>query len=98
MSKVEILAELPKLKLEERREIFERIRALEDYDLLHESEPTAEEKDLLDRELAEYRRQPDAGSAWNEVVARIRQPARSELAGYHPPQSRGRFAGGLVVV
>ena len=50
MSKVEILAELSNLKLEDRREIFERIGELEDHDLLHGGEPMAEEKALLDRE------------------------------------------------
>ena len=55
MSKMEILAELPKLELADRREIF----------------------DLLDRELVEYRRNPEAGSSWNEVEARLRKPSRS---------------------
>jgi hypothetical protein len=44
MSKMEILAELPKLELAKR-----------------------------DRELAEYRQNPEAGSSWNEVEARIRK-------------------------
>ena len=37
---------------------------------------TPEEKALLDRELEEYRRNPDAGSTWQEVEARIRKPSR----------------------
>ena len=75
MSKMEILAELPKLGLEDRREIFERIGELEEYDLLHGSKPTAEENPLLDRELQDYRKNPEAGSPWNKVEARISNPA-----------------------
>jgi putative addiction module component (TIGR02574 family) len=73
MSKSDILQELPKLALEERREIFERICELEESDLLKGGEPSAEEKALLDRELEDYRRTPGAGSPWHEVEARIRK-------------------------
>jgi hypothetical protein len=77
MSKAEILAELPKLKLADRREIFDRICEMEERDLLHGSQPTAEEKELLDQELEEYRQNPGAGSTWKEVEARLRKPTRS---------------------
>jgi hypothetical protein len=73
MSKAEILLELPKLQLEERREIFERICDIEERDLLNGGQPTAEEKVLLDRELEEYRSNPQAGSIWAEVKARLRK-------------------------
>jgi putative addiction module component (TIGR02574 family) len=76
MSKMEILAELPKLKLADRREIFDRICEMEEHDLLAGG-ATDEEKALLDRELEEYRQNPEAGSSWNEVEARLRQPSRS---------------------
>jgi putative addiction module component (TIGR02574 family) len=76
MSKMEILAELPKLKLADRREIFDRICEMEDRDLLTGG-ATDEEKTLLDRELEEYRRNPEAGSSWNEVEARLRKSSRS---------------------
>lgn len=76
MSKAEILNELPRLGLRERREIFERIGELEEQDLLKGGEPTAEEKALLDRELEEYRQKPEAGSPWEEVEARLRKPTR----------------------
>jgi hypothetical protein len=72
MSKAEIISELPKLGLAERREIFERICELEDQDLLNGDQPAAEEKALLDRELEEYRKNPEAGSTWPEVEARLR--------------------------
>lgn len=73
MSKADILAELPKLDSQERREIFERIGEMEDQDLIKGAEPTVEEKLLLDRELEEYRQNPQAGSTWNDVEARLRQ-------------------------
>ena len=76
MSKMEILAELPKLELADRREILDRIWEMEEHDLLNGGGATAEEKALLDRELEEYRRNPKAGSAWNEVEARIRETSR----------------------
>jgi putative addiction module component (TIGR02574 family) len=76
MSKAEILRELPRLPLGERREIFERIIELEDQDLLKGGEPTPQEKALLDHELEEYQRSPDAGSSWEEVKERVRKPTR----------------------
>lgn len=73
MSKSEILEELPKLRAEERREIFERICEMEELALLNGSEPSAEEKALLDQELEEYRANPEAGYSWGEVEARLRK-------------------------
>jgi putative addiction module component (TIGR02574 family) len=75
MSKMEILAELPKLELADRREIFDRICEMEERDLLAGG-ATDEEKALLDRELAEYGQNPEAGSSWNEVEARLRKSSR----------------------
>jgi putative addiction module component (TIGR02574 family) len=75
MSKMEILAELPKLKLADRREIFDRICEIEENDLLTGG-ATDEEKAMLDRELAEYQKNPEAGSSWNEVEARLRKASR----------------------
>ncbi|MEJ0088163.1 MAG: hypothetical protein WDM80_00170 [Limisphaerales bacterium] len=76
MSKMEILAELPKLELAERREIFDRLCEMEERDLLTGG-ATDEEKSLLDRELEEYRQNPEAGSSWSEVEARLRKPSRA---------------------
>jgi putative addiction module component (TIGR02574 family) len=73
MSKSEILEELPKLGADERREIFERICEMEELALLNGSEPTSEEKALLDRELEEFRTNPEAGCSWDEVEARLRK-------------------------
>jgi putative addiction module component (TIGR02574 family) len=76
MSKMEILAELPNLELADRREIFDRICEMEERDLLAGG-ATDEEKALLDREMEEYRRNPEAGSSWNEVEARLRKPSHA---------------------
>lgn len=75
MSKMEILAELPKLDIADRREIFDRLCEIEERDLLNGG-ATPEEKALLDRELEEYRHNPEAGSSWEEVEPRIRKPSR----------------------
>ena len=48
MSSAEILAELPKLKAEERKQVFQRLCELQEADLLHGVGPTEEEKKLLD--------------------------------------------------
>jgi putative addiction module component (TIGR02574 family) len=71
VSTAEILQELPKLRPDERRDIFERLCELEERDLLNGVGPTAEEKALLDREWADYQKTPDAGSSWEEVEARL---------------------------
>lgn len=75
MSKMEILAELPKLDIKDRREIFDRICEMEERDLLN-GNVTPEEKTLLDQELEEYKRNPEAGSTWDDVVSKIRKPSR----------------------
>ena len=75
MSKAEILKELPALQPADRREIFDRLCDLQERDLLAGQPPTPEEKALLDRELEDYRKNPNAGSSWEEVEARLRGPS-----------------------
>ena len=70
MSKAEILNELSKLTPAERQEIAIRIQEIGGDEL------TEAEKQILDRELADYERNPDAGLSWAEVEARIRSSAR----------------------
>ena len=74
MSKMEILAELPRLDVADRREILDRIFDMEEREVLGGALP--EEKALLDRELTEYRDNPRAGSTWNEALTRIRKSSR----------------------
>jgi hypothetical protein len=77
MSKAEILAELPKLKAEDRVEVFERLCELQDEDLMQGVGPTAEEKRLLDEALADFQRDRDPGRPWREVLREIRSSRRS---------------------
>jgi len=73
MSKVEILEQLPKLTIEERNEIRLKLAELDGNSWLDDEEPlTDTEKALLEARLAAYERDPDAGSSWAEVEARIR--------------------------
>ena len=73
MSKTEILEELPKLTKTERQEIRLRLAELDSDDWLDDEEPlTIHEKALLETRLAAYAKNPDAGSTWEEVEARIR--------------------------
>jgi hypothetical protein len=72
MSKVEILEELPRLTREDRREVVAKAREL-DGDEWIDPDLTEEERQILDAELKDYEKNPDAGSPWAEVEARIRQ-------------------------
>jgi len=72
MSNAEILAELPKLKAEERRQIFQRLCELQEQDLLNGAGPSEEEKKLLDAALAEYEKDHDQGRPWREVLGELR--------------------------
>jgi hypothetical protein len=77
MSKAEILAELPKLKAEERTQVFERLCQLQEDDLLNGVGPTAEEKNLLDEALAEYQRDGNRGTPWRQALQRLRSASVS---------------------
>ena len=77
MNKTQIMEELPRLGLAERREIWERLCELEERDLLQGAEPTPEEKSLLDQELEEFQASPEAGSEWLEVRARLREKGKA---------------------
>ena len=70
MSKAEILAELPNLTAEDREEILDQLWRLEEEEALRLG-PTASEKTLLDRELDEYRANPDDVRPWSDVKARL---------------------------
>ena len=72
MSNAEILAQLPKLKAEERQQIYQRLCELQEQDLLNGAAPSVEEKKLLDAALAEYEKDHDRGRPWREVLADLR--------------------------
>lgn len=74
MSKTEILEQLPKLDSVELQEIRDRIWQIEEEELLRgRAKPTDAEKELLDAELEDYSRNPDAGSSWEEVEPRLKK-------------------------
>jgi putative addiction module component (TIGR02574 family) len=73
MSKAEIVEELSKLTPAEREEIRLKLAELDGNDWLDEDDPlTDAEKALIEARLAAYEKDPDAGSTWEEVEARIR--------------------------
>ena len=71
VSKSEILAELPRLRAEDRQEIIEHLWQIEESSLLQGAAPDAAETALLDRELATFERDGHTGTPWREVLRRI---------------------------
>jgi hypothetical protein len=72
VSKSEIIAELPRLRAEERQEVLEHLWQIEDAALLQRAAPDAAELALLDRELAALEQDGQTGVPWREVLSRIR--------------------------
>jgi putative addiction module component (TIGR02574 family) len=73
MSKAEILTELQKLTAAERQEIRLHLARLDGEQWLHAEDPlTDAEKALLDARLAAYEKDPEVGSSWAEVEARLK--------------------------
>jgi putative addiction module component (TIGR02574 family) len=78
VSKAEILEEIPKLSAEERAEIRLKLDELDESGWLNSAdELTDDEKALLEARIADYQRDPEAGSSWEEVEARIRAQLRA---------------------
>jgi len=77
MTKAEILAELPKLTAEDRAEIQAKLDELAGNVWLDNGELSEEDKRALDEAIADYEKDPDAGSPWEEVESRIRAKLRS---------------------
>lgn len=73
MSKAEIFAELPKLSRAEREEVRLKLAELDGKAWMDEADPlTGAEKALIEARLAAYEKDPEAGSSWVDVEARIR--------------------------
>jgi len=73
MSFNEVMAELPKLTPAERQQLRLQLARLDGDQWLDGDDPlTDAEKALLDARLAAYAKDPEAGSSWAEVEARIR--------------------------
>ena len=73
MSKVEILAEIPKLTPDERHEIRLKIAELDGDGWLDEDDPlTEEQKALLEARLADTEKHPETSTPWPEAEARLK--------------------------
>ena len=72
MSKAEIIAELPKLTTDELADVQARLDELAGEAWLDRGELSDVDKSALDAALAEYQKNPEVGSSWQEVEARIR--------------------------
>ena len=77
MGKAEILAELPKLEAEDRKQVFERLCELEEQDVLKGITPTGWEKEILDQALKDFERDGDPGIPWREAVRQVRNPRQA---------------------
>jgi len=73
MSKVEILAELPRLSAGDRTQLFARLAELHEADLISGDEPTPAERRILDEALAAFERDGNPGEPWREVLQQVRQ-------------------------
>jgi hypothetical protein len=67
---------LPKLKAEERTQVFKRLCQLQDADLKRGIGPSEREKKLLDAALAEFERDVDVGTPWWAALREIRASSR----------------------
>ncbi len=67
------MAELPRLRTEERQEILERLWQIEESTLLQGRAPDAAETALSDRELAAFEQDKQTGTPWRETLSRIRR-------------------------
>jgi len=73
MSKVEILAELPKLTKKDRHEIRVKLAELDADGWDDQNDPlTDSEKAILEARLEEYKKNPELGDSWENVEARVR--------------------------
>ncbi|MGA2540470.1 MAG: hypothetical protein ABSG78_02780 [Verrucomicrobiota bacterium] len=73
MSKVEILAELPRLSAGDRAQLFARLAELHEADLITGDEPTPAERKILDEALAAFERDGNPGEPWRDVLLQVRQ-------------------------
>jgi hypothetical protein len=72
MSTEEILAELPNLKTDDLAKIQRKLDEINGEAWLDDGELSDADKAALDAALEDYHKNPDAGSSWEEVEARLR--------------------------
>jgi len=73
MSKAEILDQLAKLSPQERAEVLDAARKLDEVEWLDDGELTDEEKRAIIERLDACEKDPDAWIPWNEAKARLKQ-------------------------
>ena len=73
MSTAEILDQLPKLTLNELAQVQAKLDELAGEAWLDDEELSGADKAILNATLAEYEKNPNAGSTWEQVEARIRE-------------------------
>ena len=71
MSQAEILAELPKLRADERNQLIQKLCELQEDDILRGQAPDPIEKKLLDDAFAEFERDGNPGTPWRDVLKRL---------------------------
>jgi hypothetical protein len=71
MSKTEILAELPRLRLEELAEVQAKLDEIAGESWLDTGNLSDADKSALQDALNDHSANPDAGSSWDEVKNRI---------------------------
>lgn len=69
MSKAEILMELPKLKADERQEIWARLNELDE--LTNDDALSPEEIELVESRISAHTRDPKSALSWNELEAKL---------------------------
>jgi putative addiction module component (TIGR02574 family) len=76
MSKAEIIAELGRLSPEDRAEVQAKLDELAGNVWQDGGELSDADKQALDASLADYEKNPDSGSSWEQVKARIQAKLR----------------------
>jgi hypothetical protein len=76
MSKTEIIAELPHLSLEDLAEVQAKLDELTGETWHPQADLTDTDKSALNAALTEYQKNPDAGSPWDQVKARVQSQLR----------------------
>lgn len=71
MSKTEILEELPRLTAAELAEVQAKLDELAGNAWQADADLSEQDKSVLDAALADYEKNPTAGSSWDEVKARL---------------------------
>ena len=76
MSKAEIIAELPRLSIDELAEVQAKIDELAANAWQDRGELSDADRQALDSALGAYEKTPDAGGSWDEVKARVQAKLR----------------------